>query len=194
MNGITNLIKKNSITILILSSFIIVTIYAITNIQKYDKVIKNEDGYNIHLMIKNDVLRYFSHGNEIKDDLKNGKDYFDTGRQNFTKYLYPRIVAAYYLAFDLNLFLDDDVEKNKVERLIAKGVHTKFLILQILLYYLSLIFLYKQIKHKFSNKILFFLLAFLCLEPTIVQYHGSFWSESIFFFITNFNFSLNFEW
>ena len=31
------------------------------------------------------------------------------------------------------------------------------------------------------KKVLFFTLLFLCLEPTIIQYHGSFWSESIFF-------------
>ena len=64
-------------------------------------------------MIKNDVLRYFSHGDEIKNQLKDGYSYFETGRNNFTKYLYPRLIALYYLVFDNNLYENPNTKKLK---------------------------------------------------------------------------------
>ena len=172
-----NNIKINPNIILIFLSILISISYANFNISKYDKNTLNDNGQSYHLMIKNDAIRYFSHGDKIKEELKNGKNYFETGRHNFTKYLYPRIIALYYLIFDYNLFENDS------KNLIKLGIHFKFLVFQILLYYLSITFLYFQIREHFDKKILFFSLIFLCLEPTIFQYHGSFWSESIFFSI-----------
>ena len=161
--------------ILFLFSSILSLIYIKHNIKNYDKNILDDNGRSFHLMIKNDTQRYFSHGYEIKKQIDENYNYFDTGRDNFTKYLFPRIIALYYKIFDYELY---ENEKNKVINL---GIHQNFLIFQILLYYLSVFFLYTQIKHKINNKFLFFAILFLCLEPTIFQYHGSFWSESIFF-------------
>ncbi len=163
--------------LVIFFSFLITIGYANFNISKYDKNLINDEGQKYHVMIKHDVFRYFSHGNEIKEDIKSGKNYFETGRNNFTKYLYPRIIALYYLIFDYTLFED------KNNNIIKTGIYFKFLFFQILLYYLSIFFLYSQIKNRLHNKVLFFSLIFLCIEPTIIQYHGSFWSESIFYSI-----------
>ena len=168
-------IKNNYFLILILISTIFAIINANHNIKNYDKNITTDKNEKIHLMIKNDSFRYFSHGDEIKNQLKNDDKYLETGRNNFTKYLYPRIIALYYLVFDYNLYEDSDTEKIKI------GEHTNFLYYQILFYYLSIIFLYFQLRNKFKLDLLFFTIFFLCLEPTIFQYHGSFWSESIFF-------------
>tara|TARA_E500000178_G_scaffold356674_1_gene436976 strand:- start:2469 stop:3905 length:1437 start_codon:yes stop_codon:yes gene_type:complete len=165
----------NSCLVVIILSLITSIIYASFNIKNFDKNILNESDQSIHLMIKNDAFRYFSHGNEIKDQLKENTNYFETGRNNFTKYLFPRIIALYYLIFDYDLF------ENSENKVVKIGVHKNFLVLQILLYYLSVLFLYFQLRHKIDHKCLFFSLFFLCLEPTIFQYHGSFWSESIFF-------------
>ena len=55
------------------------------------------------------------------------------------------------------------------------------MIIQCLIYYLSLFFLYSVISKKIDQKNLFPLIIFLSLEPTIFQYHGTFWSEFIFF-------------
>lgn len=161
--------------ILFLSSLILSLIYIKHNIKNYDKNILDENGTSFHLMIKNDTQRYFSHGYEIKKQLDENYNYFDTGRDNFTKYLFPRIIALYYKIFDYELY------ENEKKKVINLGIHQNFLIFQILLYYLSVFFLYTQIKLKVDNKFLFFSILFLCLEPTIFQYHGSFWSESIFF-------------
>jgi hypothetical protein len=125
-------------------------------------------------MIKGDVYRYFTHGFEIKEDLKKGINYFETGRQNFTKYLFPRVLAIYYLIFDYNLFED------QLKNIIKPGVHFNYLIFQILLYYSCILFLYFQLRKIIDNSILFWIILFLSLEPTIFQYQLSFWSESIF--------------
>ena len=169
--------KNKTIYGLILFSLFISLFYANYNINNFDKNILNESNKSVHLMIKNDPLRYFSHGYKIKEELKQGINYFKTGEGNFTKYLYPRLIALYYLVFDYNLY------ENSEKQIIKKGIHFKFLIFQILLYYLSLLFLYFKLRKKIDNKSLFFSLLFLSIEPTLFQYHGSFWSESIFFSI-----------
>ena len=150
--------------------------YAKYNINNFDKNILTESEKSVHLMIKNDPLDIFT-WYEIKEELKQGINYFKTGEGNFTKYLYPRLIALYYLVFDYNLY------ENSEKQIIKKGIHFKFLIFQILLYYLSLLFLYLKLRKKIDNKSLFFSLLFLSIEPTLFQYHGSFWSESIFFSI-----------
>ena len=52
-------------------------IYANSNIKNYDKNVLKQNALPDklqpkihHMMIKNDVLRYFSHGDEIKNQLK----------------------------------------------------------------------------------------------------------------------------
>ena len=37
---------------------------------------------------------------------------FESGREHFTKYLPPRIAAAYYYVFDINLF--DNFQNKKI--------------------------------------------------------------------------------
>ena len=161
--------------IVIFLSIIISLLNANNNIKNFDKNVINENNKSVHLMIKNDNYRYFSHGYEIKEQLKENLNYFETGRNNFTKYLYPRIIAFYYLVFDYDLYEDSNKDVVKI------GIHKNFLIIQIFFYYLSILFLFFQLKHKIDDKYLIFILIFLCIEPTIFQYHGSFWSESIFF-------------
>ena len=83
----------NSCFAIIILSLITSIIYANYNIKNFDKNVLNESDQSIHLMIKNDAFRYFSHGNEIKDQLKENINYFETGRNNFTKYL----ISKYYI-------------------------------------------------------------------------------------------------
>ena len=55
-------------------------------------------------------------------------------------------------------------------------------IIQSILYYFALIFLYKKLRHIFSNRMCIFIIVFLALEPTIFQWHSTFWSESLYLF------------
>ena len=188
--------KNNKIALsIILLGLIISIIISINNINKYDVNKISDQGIEYHQMIKADVYRYLSHGNEIKIQLSEGVNFFKTGREHYTKYLPPRIMAAYYYITDTNLF--SNLSKNKIQT----GIHLPYLVFQSILYYFAVIFLYFVISKRIDKKICFGIIAFLCFEPTILQYHSSFWSESIFFTIqilitsyvlktkkTNFNF------
>ena len=166
--------KFNSVYFLILFSFFICLVSAKYTLNKYDKNLISPEGKYYHAMIKGDTYRYLTHGFEIKEDIKKGINYFETGRQNFTKYLFPRVLAVYYLFFDYNLFED------QFKNIIKLGIHFNYLIFQILLYYSCILFLYFQLRRIVNNTILFWIVLFLSLEPTIFQYQLSFWSESIF--------------
>ena len=169
-------LKLDVIKILIIFSFILSLIVSKYYLSHHDTFNLKNDGTVIgHQMIKTDALRYLSHGAEIKEDLKNGKNFFETGRQHFTKYLPPRIAAAYYYFFDRDLFNNFDEKK------INLGIHFPYLVIQCLFYYFSLFFLYIVISKKIEKKISLPIIIFLSLEPTLFQYHGTFWSESIFF-------------
>jgi hypothetical protein len=172
--------KFDYIKILIFLSFcfsLIVSNYYLNNYDKYDE----EKSY--HKMIKTDAYRYLSHGAEIKKDLKDGKNFFETGRQHFTKYLPPRIAAAYYYFFDKDFYTNLDNDGIRLREKVNTGIHFPYLIIQCLIYYLSLLFLYSVISKNIKKKICLPIIIFLALEPTIFQYHGTFWSESIFFSI-----------
>ena len=148
------------------------------NLDTYD-VNANYGDRIYHKMIKADAYRYLSHGAEIKDQVAKGKNFFTSGREHFTKYLPPRLAAAYYYFFDINFFEDKKNKKIKI------GNHFYYLLFQSLIYYFSILFLYFSIQKSFDKKIILISIIFLCFEPTIFQYHGTFWSESIFFFTTN---------
>ncbi len=126
-------------------------------------------------MIKYDALRYVSHGAEIKKDLDEGKNFFKTGREHFTKYLPPRIVALIFYIFDIEFY--EDFEEKKINT----GIYKPYLYIQCFVFYLSLIVFFYLTKNIFSTKYLFIILLFFSLEPNILQYHGTFWSESYFF-------------
>ena len=161
------------VQIVIFFSFFLSLILSTYYLKNYDKYPDLENSN--HLMIKSDSYRYLSHGAEIKKDLDDGKKFFETGREHFTKYLPPRLAAAYYYLLDIDLFNNFDEKKINI------GIHFPYLLIQSLIYYLSLIFLYSAILIKIEKKICLPIIVFLCIEPTIFQYHGTFWSESIFF-------------
>ena len=128
-------------------------------------------------MIKTDPLRYLGHGAEIKKDLENNISFFKSGRENYTKYLPPRIAAAYYFFFDRDLYNNFD------EKIINENIHFEYLLIQNIIYFLAVVFLLKTASVILSKEVCFWLTIFLCFEPTLLQYHGTFWSESIFFSI-----------
>ena len=131
------IIKKiDFIKILIFLSLCISLIVSKYYLNNYDKYAEGDEKTQYHIMIKFDAHRYLAHGAEIKKDLNEGKNFFSTGRPHFTKYLLPRLAAAYYYFLDIDLF------NNFEEKKINLGIHFPYLIIQCLIYYLSLLFLY----------------------------------------------------
>ena len=180
-----NFFENKKITLFVIFiAFFLSVLLSINSLNKYDKNIVDSKNRYYHQMIKYDTLRYLSHGDEIKNQLKKEINFFKTGREHYTKYLPPRIYAAYYYFLDIDLF--NNVDKKKINT----GIHLPYLIFQSLLYYICVIFLFFSIIKIINKKISFFIVFFLCFEPTIFQYHSSFWSESIFFSLQIFLLSL----
>ena len=167
--------KFNIIYITIIISFFLSLLVSKYNLINYDKYIYDSDYKPYHQMIKTDSYRYMSQGAQIKKDLDNGINFFKTGPESYTKYLPSRIAAIYYYFFDLDLF------NNFEEKRINLGIHFPYLMTQCFFYYLSLFFLSLSLIKIFNKRIVFFIIIFLAIEPTIFQYHGTFWSESYFF-------------
>ena len=166
------IINKKKILLIIALGFLLSVFQINNHLDKYDKNLIGPSGNNYHQMIKADPLRYMSHGNKIKDQLKDGINFFETGNEHFTKYLPARIAALYYYITDNELYSSSD--KNEINL----GIHFNYLFFQSLFYFLSLILLYFSLNKSYDNKICFYLIFFLSFEPTINQYHASFWSES----------------
>lgn len=160
--------------ILIFFSLIISILISNYNLNNYDKIVTDELG-EYHQMIKYDTLRYVSHGAEIKDDLDNNISFFETGREHFTKYLPPRIVALIFFIFDTNLYEDTQTKKLNV------GIYKPYIFIQCIFYFFSLFIFFQLTKNTLGSNYSFFVLLFLALEPNILQYHGTFWTESYFF-------------
>jgi len=162
--------KLKSIYILILFGTLISTFLAINNLNKFDKL----DGEK-HLMLVGDIKLIWQEADAFKNDIIDGKSYFDSGKEYTRTYLPSKILATY------SILTHSDFFQNSDKKIIKTGDKFYFLLFQIIFYYLSLLLFYKALNNFYSNdKIPKFIIFFLCFEPTILQYHISFWTESIY--------------
>ncbi len=163
--------------ILIICSFILSIFFTNYNLKNFDKHNITNEGKTYHQMIKSDPYWYLSDGYSIKQQLKNGLPFFRTGPENYTKYLPSRIAAIYYYIFDYEFY-----EEISGQKIVKTGIHNIYLYFQCFFYFFSLLIFAKSIHLKIKNSVASnATIFFLSLEPTIFQYHSSFWSESYFF-------------
>ena len=151
-----NLFKNNKYSysiIIILLSFFLSIFVSKYNLDNYDKIVDDQYG-SYHQMIKYDAYRYLSHGAEIKKELSDNIDFFETGRENFTKYLPPRITALIFSIFDIELY------KNFETKELNTGVYKPYIYIQCLIYFLSVLFFYGLCKSNFNKKVLNFTIIF----------------------------------
>ena len=145
------------------------------------------DAYQIdgltHIMLKEETFAHWFQAANIIEQLKQDINFFVAGNEVFTKPLPQRIVVVYSLILNFDII-------NSVTNQINLGFKLPFLIFQSLFYYLSVLFFYNNIGNLCNQRIKTFILLFLCLEPTIIQYHSSFWSESFYLSIQLFIFGL----
>ena len=166
--------SKQSINILIIVSFLLSLSLSFHYLSKYDELIKDEKNLNLlHPMLKSAVGNHWEEANEIINDVKNNKNFFTYGG-DYDEFLPQKILALYYLVIDKPIL---DENKN------FETDNGKFLYLTLktLLFYLSLIFFFQKLKKILPLRNCFFIILFLALEPTIFQFHSSFWNESLFF-------------
>jgi len=166
-------LKQKSYLFIILLGFFLSIILSSYYVKKYDKY--NSDNYT-HQLLKDETYYHWHQGAKIVKDVKNGKNFFLAGDVTFTKPLQQRIYAIYSLITGYNL-----IDKWEPVPRINLGGKLPYLIFQAFVYFLSLFYFSKKIKKIFSKKIVFLVISFLALEPTIFQYHSSFWTESIYF-------------
>ena len=143
---------------IILLGFLISVLVSVYNLKNYDNFFIVDGKESHHKMIKYDAFRYLSHGAEIKENLKDGKSFFESGREHFTKYLPPRLAAAYYYFFDYELF------NNFVDKKINLGIHFPYLFIQCAIYFISLYCLFIVLKKNFDEKVVFFYYSFFIIR------------------------------
>ena len=174
--------KKSIYLIIILSFFISLTLskYYLTT---YDLSINKDFNQKIeHPMIKASINNHWYEANEIINDINKGKNFFISGAE-YDEFLPQRLLALYYLIINENI-LD---QNNKLE---IKNKKLGFLVIHTIFFYLSLFYLTKVLIKKFPLKNVFLTIAFISLEPTIFQYHSSFYNESYVFPLQIFLFGL----
>ena len=166
--------KKLGIYFLIFISLIFSLSLSIYFINLYDKY--NLNGIT-HIMLKEETAYHWISAAKIIEQIKLGVPFYIAGEEVFTKPLHQRLIAVYSYLTNFPI-----IENWKLYR-IALGGKLSFLFIQSFLYYGLVFYLCKQISKIFSPNVVFFIIAFLCIEPTIFQYHSSFWTESIYFSI-----------
>ena len=90
----------------------------------------------------------------------------------------PSIIVGYYY----HLIDKEIYEKKEDGQIVIKEQNFKFglIFFQILIYFTSLIFFSKELKKIINKNFHKCIIIFLALEPSILQWHSSLWSESIF--------------
>jgi len=174
-----NYFKKEYLVILL--GLIISIFTSINHLSKYDKIYEPIEGPKYHQMIKNDVYTVWTTADEIRKDLNNGNDFFQSLPEFKREFLPSVIVGLYYHILDKEIFDLTNGEKNIKENNLKLGI----LLIQTILYFLSVYFLFYTIQNNFIKKKeyeipLFIIILFLSLEPTINQFNSSFTSESFF--------------
>ena len=164
--------KLKSIYFLIFCGFVISLIYANFNLNNFDKLISNKT----HYMIKGDLNLIWDEAEVFKNDISNNKNFLEAGKIYTRTYLHSKYIAALSIIFNKDLF------ENHKRKIIKPENNFIFLFTQISIFYLSVIFFYKKLSIFISDeKTVYFTILFLSLEPTILQWHPSFWTESIYF-------------
>lgn len=163
--------NKRLIYFILFLGIIISILYAIYNLNTFDK---NEG--NGHLMLRGDTSLIWYEAETFKQDVIENKTFFGNGAEYIRTFLPSKLIALYSVITNYDLYEDFE---NRVINLNGKFL---YLLTQILIYYLSLLFLYRRLLVFYNDKkIGLYIVSFLALDLNILQWHGTFWTESFFF-------------
>ena len=146
---------KNKIYIIIFLGFISSILLSNYYVLKYDKF--NHRGN--HILIKDETYYHWYYGAKIVEDIKKGKNIFLSGAIITTKPLQQRIVALYSLISGHEI-----MEEWKPVAKIKIGGKLPFLIIQSLIYYSVLVYLFLKIYKLFPIRNCFYVIFFLSFE------------------------------
>ena len=183
---------KNRIILTLLAGLLLSVSLSFFFINKFNNYDDSVSERYEHRMLKSDPEKFWIQAHNLQIDLKNQKNFFDTGYEYRISYLPSKILYIYSVLFnekfyeyDEKIVMDpligvNDIKENKI-KINKNNKKFIFLILQSVIYYLSIYFLYLRINKFFDKDYIFYLILFLSFEPNLLVFHSSFWSESIFF-------------
>ena len=168
---------KKKIKIIIFFGFlinVIISSYYIQNYNSYEKI--DTDNEFRHNLIKGVIENHWIKGHKLKEDINSGKNFFTSG-ETYNRHYLPGIIFYIYSKVSGDELLEK--EKNKTE--ITKSNKKFFyLLFQNLFYCFALIFLTNSLQGTYSNRFIIIFVTILAFEPTINQWHNSFYQSSIF--------------
>ena len=163
--------------IIILIAILVSICWSNYNLKKFDNVKINFIDRYYNQFLYSDLNATWKTADKFRKNLKEGNTFLNSIPE-YEKFLLPSIIVGYYY-----YLIDTDIyEKKDNGQFVIKENNFKFglLVLQILIYFFSLIFFSTELK-KIVNKNLYrIIIIFLALEPTLLQWHSSLWNESIF--------------
>lgn len=147
------------------------------NLDKYDKIVKNYEGESYNQIHGSDLGNIWGYAENFRKKISQTDNFFESLPHYERFYLPSILIGFYYHLIDKEIYKTIDTGEK-----VVKENNYKFglLLIQILLYYSAVYLFVKLLKEKYQIKYHYILLIFLCFEPTIIQWHHSFWTESLF--------------
>ncbi len=164
--------SKKIIPIILIIGIMLNISLSFNNINKFDKYRDRSDGNSENYLIRSDILYGWKSAEKVRQKL-NEKKIIESIPINDRWFLPCILVGLYFYVIDEEIFENDGKIKKDNGKI-------GFLIFQIILFYLSLYYLSNKLRKKISIKNIYVILILLSFEPTISQWHSSFWSESIY--------------
>ena len=183
-----NKIKSENLVYFFLIIGLVYSIYnSFYDTIKFDKYFINSNGGKTHHILRTDINAYWKDAHKFKSDIKSGKTITESGAEYTRSFLYPRLIAIYYI------LINEEI-KNENGDYKLKNYKVGIPLIQSLFYYFCLFLFYKKIVNKLQSKsTVAFIILFLSLEPNIIQYHSSYWTESLYLSLLLLFFSFFFQ-
>lgn len=165
---------KTGYLAILIFAFIISSILSIFWVLLFDNY--NElSNFSQHAMIKGDLNGYFLNAKKLEEQISNGRNIFTANLEYTTSYLHPKLLYFFFNLFDI------DFVENSSLKIIINYKKSFFLISQSIFYFFSVFFFINELDKIFSKKVVYYTLLFLSFEISILTFHSSFFTESIFF-------------
>lgn len=171
-----NSLKIKQILIIIVGIIISISI-AKYNLNKFDINIEDTSGVWKHQMIKSDLAHTWEVADQFRSKLSNNEGFFDSLPVYERTFLHPILIGYFYYCIDKKIYDNNEKEINVIK---INNYKIGILLFQILFYYISVYYLTNKIKKKIGSKFFYTILIFLSLEPSIIHWQASFWSESLY--------------
>lgn len=121
-----------------------------------------------------DVQAYTIYADFILENINSGKSIFNSQPKYTISFLQPNLIAIYAYFTRQKIFNQNDNIKTFILN------KKKLILFQIFFFNFAILFLYFSTKHILSERESFLICAILCIEPTIMQWHISLMTDSIF--------------